>query len=61
MSRRYLVLARIGEKLQMLLLTTNGNPTTLKERGYRMLKAWFRQAPVEVLKIWTAGRPTQGW
>ncbi|MBI2822370.1 MAG: hypothetical protein HYX74_09110 [Acidobacteria bacterium] len=51
MSRRYLILARVGAKLQFLSLTTNADPGTLRSTGTRMLKVWRRPEAVEILLL----------
>ena len=47
MSNRYVVLAKVREKLEFFLLRSNADPKTLKQAAARMLKARYGRQPFE--------------
>ncbi|HEY2931995.1 MAG TPA: hypothetical protein VGK99_09620 [Acidobacteriota bacterium] len=51
MSERYVLLARVGKKLQLFSLITNEKPTSIVRIGYRMLKAKCGEMPVKILMV----------
>lgn len=51
MSERYVLLARVGKKLQLFSLITNEKPSSIVRTGYRMLKAKCGDMPVKILMV----------
>jgi hypothetical protein len=47
MSHRYLVLAKVREKLEFFSLRSNADPKALKQAASRMLKARYGRRPFE--------------
>ena len=47
MSNRYLVLAKVREKLEFFFLRSNADPKALKQAATRMLKARYGRQPFE--------------
>lgn len=51
MSKRYVLVARVDQKLRFFALSTNACVANLRALGYRMLKALHGGEPVEILLI----------
>ena len=47
MSNRYVVLAKVREKLEFFFLRSNADPKALKQAAARMLKARYGRQPFE--------------